>query len=133
MPHPEGLRVTPEMARQQMDALKRMQPDQLENLAAMAEHGGPPDAQQAAEMLKASTSVHASAQCSVTMLHRVTPVHKRIARGAHGTIKRRRAVRMTYPCKPYIVCSDVAQMRLRARSPLVLGIVIANASRPVCG
>ena len=57
MPHPEGLRVTPEMARQQMDALKRMQPDQLENLAAMAEHGGPPDAQRAAEMLKASTSV----------------------------------------------------------------------------
>ena len=57
MPHPEGLRVTPEMARQQMDALKRMQPDQLENLAAMAEHGGPPDAQRAAEMLKASTPV----------------------------------------------------------------------------
>ena len=55
MPHPEGLRVTPEMARQQMDALKRVQPDQLENLAAMAEGGGPPDAQRAAEMLKASS------------------------------------------------------------------------------
>ena len=66
MPHPEGLRVTPQMARQQMEALKRMQPDQLESLAVMAERGAPPDAQQAAEMLKASTihAVSASVSCA---------------------------------------------------------------------
>ena len=70
MPHPEGLRVTPAMARQQMEALKRMQPDQLESLAAMAERGGPPDAQQAAEMLKASTvyPAPASESCAAQYL-----------------------------------------------------------------
>ena len=72
MPHPEGLRVTPEMARQQMEALKRMQPEQLDSLAAMAERGGAPDAQQAAEMLKVSTASNMSAyRCLVA---RVVPL-----------------------------------------------------------
>ena len=73
MPHPEGLRVTPEMARQQMDALKRMQPDQLEGLAAMAERGGPPDAQRAAEMLKASTLAPVSEPDIMCRVAQVTP------------------------------------------------------------
>jgi hypothetical protein len=66
MPVPAGMRVTPELARQQMEALKRMRPEQLEELAAVAERGGPvaggpspADAQRAAEMLK----VGAAAQC----------------------------------------------------------------------
>ena len=67
MPGAAGMRVTPELARQQMQALKRMRPEQLEELAAVAERSGPAvggssaaDAQRAAEMLKVLAVLHSA-------------------------------------------------------------------------
>ena len=73
MPGAAGMRMTPELARQQMAALKQMQPDQLEQMATVAERGGlasggpsPADAQRAAEMLK----VRVAARCDQPRLAR---------------------------------------------------------------